>query len=718
MQKFFHTVSRRLPKDKTVWAFTALTAVSIIVTALFVNLVPQVDDEFFFSSNAPQFKDEERISDLFLRRDTQLIISATGDIHSQAYFERVDRLTQKLVSLPAVTQVKSITNGPRGLNDAVKSPLWNRLLISDSRNSTNLIVVLHEQQSHKVVSSIENIVQESHSSEFQLRISGLPYVVELISRYLSRDLKIFSLLTFLIFGCAIFFIFRSYNILAGTMIACLNACMWTLMITDIINIPIGLLTANLATIIVVLTLSHMVFMTYNWKQCRTESAEQRVPAAVKMTFPASFWSMITTLLGFVSLLFVPAKPLRELGIAGAIGSAMALIVAYSIYPAFLRISPKGPGSADPAEIPEKRLHSFLQKKRKTIRFAILFFCLLAIPGIPQINTDPSLLAFFSPQSKIYKGLEYIDRNGGSSPLIVVVKSEDGSLLNSEQAYRNLWDLQRSFERHNSVGSVISLPVLMAEAKQEPFAFLLFWDWLLDILEQPKYGEIAKSFVSKDRQYGLFLLRMNELNRRQGRLEIIDQLKTITAAHGFVPEITGGVFKLQGHLAKLVAHSLITGLLKLFALFIIIAWIASAAFGISLAMIASLVLIPVGILGAVGLYGIPLDVISSPASNVAIAMGIDYMIHLIKSYRRHKQRGLSDDDAWQEAHNHLWQPILTSMIIVGLGFAIFLFSSFPPSQRFGGSIVFGTLLAGLTALYIMPPLAQTLQRLIKKPGAKT
>ena len=45
--------------------------------------------------------------------------------------------------------------------------------------------------------------------------------------------------------------------------------------------------------------------------------------------------MTTTLLGFLSLLVATAKPLRELGIAGAIGTLTAIAVAYSVYPAFL-----------------------------------------------------------------------------------------------------------------------------------------------------------------------------------------------------------------------------------------------------------------------------------------------------------------------------------------------------------------------------------------------
>jgi predicted RND superfamily exporter protein len=46
-----------------------------------------------------------------------------------------------------------------------------------------------------------------------------------------------------------------------------------------------------------------------------------------------------------------------------------------------------------------------------------------------------------------------------------------------------------------------------------------------------------------------------------------------------------------------------------------------------------------------------------------------------------------------------------MFIVSSGFAIFFFSSFPPTQRFGGAIVWGTIICAMIALFIFPALAK-------------
>jgi len=707
MKNLFKNIS--LNHNKEALAFLCLTLLSLIALIKFVNLTPQVDENFFFAENDPQFQNELKISERFLRKDTQLIISAKGDIRSEQYYQKIEALSDTLLEAPGVSGIKSISEGPANIQDAINSSLWKRLLIAEDQQSTNIIVLLNDKQSSQSINPIEKIIHAAEDKNFQLNISGLSYIVELIKRNLLHDLRTFSLLAFVVFALAIFWIFRSGIILLGTMISCLNAATLTFMITSLINIPIGLLTANLTTIIFVLTLSHIVFLTYNWqrivKQHTADDPDNIVEQAVNMTFLASFWSMLTTLLGFLSLLTVPAKPLRELGFSGAVGTVIAIMVAYGVYPAFLKmIKPTSKHTEVHAEL-QKKLYDFLSAQKKHVRLAVLILLLISLPGLAFIKTDPSLPSFFSKNGEIYKGLKYIDQNGGSSPLMIVVKDQDQQILNSQQAYRKLWNLQRRLEEYPPVGSVLSLPVLLAQAKENPLANLIFVDWLINILEKPSYDKISRSFISEDRQSSLFFLRMNELNRKETRLQIIERIKTMVKDEGFIPEIIGGIYSLQGHLSKLVGSSLIFGLAWLLLLFLVIAWIISRSWQISIAMTLSVTIIPLCILGFIGTFGIPLDTISAPASNVAIAMGIDSMIHMVKAYKRRKQnkKDTDDENIWEDIRDDMWKPILSVMMIIVLGFSIFLFSSFPPTQRFGIAIVYGTILAALTSLYIMPML---------------
>ena len=65
-------------------------------------------------------------------------------------------------------------------------------------------------------------------------------------------------------------------------------------------------------------------------------------------------------------------------------------------------------------------------------------------------------------------LEYVDRNGGSNPLTLVVTARDGSRLDTRNEYKDMWALQNALEDYKGVGTVISLPVLMADPRQGEF----------------------------------------------------------------------------------------------------------------------------------------------------------------------------------------------------------------------------------------------------------
>jgi len=731
---------------RQLWVYLFLTLLGAIVLVKFVNLKPEVTDDFFFSSKDPQFQSEKEISKLFVRNDSMVVISATGNINSPLYQEKIQDLSEALLGLEGITGVRSLTHGPKDLDDALKSPMWKRLILSDDRKSTNLIILIDEAYIGTIIPYIEDLMYQFSSRDFKLRASGMPYIVELIRRSLLKDIKTFSSIAIIVFGLIIFILFRSKAAFFGTLTACLNAAMWTFMLTHLMHIPIGILTANLGTIICILTLSHIIFITYNWKKACSEPALYALPPsfwnipaqflfnrrraaaipkmtpvdeAIILTFPPSFWSMFTTLLGFLSLLSVKAKPLRDLGASGAIGTLMAIFAAYTIYPAFLKVasSVKQKMVAQNKSRVEKYQHNtyrFLNKRQNSLILVIVIICILAIPGLWMIDSDPSLLSYFSKNSEISSGLSYIDRNGGSSPLIIVVRSQSGDKVVSQKTYQDLWRLQEVLEQHRSVGSVVSLPVLLAQAKKNPLGFVISvisMDALIKILERPEQDAVAKSFISQDHRYGLFMLRMTEAYRSRSRLEIIKEIKELVRAQGFEPEIIGGIYSLQGHLAKLVAISLINGLGKLILLFALIGFFISRSLRITLALTFSVALLPVTILGLIGLYRIPLDIISAPASNIAIAIGIDSMIHMMKAYQR-----LGD---WQKVKDLLWQPILTAMFVITIGFGIFSFSSFPPTQRFGLAILVGTILASLTALFIMSFLAGKIQfdkisAFIKKP----
>ncbi len=681
----------------------ALTGVLFALVATFVDLKPVVDENFFFSTSDPGVRQSKKIEQHFPSQPEMILAVSSRNISSARYLSRIQKLTQQLENIDAVGAVKSLTAGPKSFEDAVKSPFWSRLLIARNHKSSNVIVFVEGKETEKLIRRIERIMHELDEQDFRIHIAGPPYVFEMIRHSLAHDFRYFSLAAFVLFGLTMAALFRSVRVFLGMLSTCSAAVLVTLLLQSLFGQKIGILTVNLGTIVFIIALSHLVYMTFNWQTLAGRGGKESsnlASAAVRMTFPASFWSLVCASLGFASLLIVQAKPLRELGFGGVLGTAVAFVCAYVMYPPFLRWA-----VPHKTKLMEKEPPRAFWSRRFVLPSLVTILLGIGLGfGLTRINTDPSLLDYFKPHQELRDGLEYVDNHGGANPLTLVVSASSGARLDTDEAYQKMWTLQGALEKQKDVGTVISLPTLLAEGDRTPFSFFLSYKKMLEIMEQPKYARVAKSFVNEDRTQAVFLLRMVEARRDQYRLDVVNELRSIARKHGFKTVLVGSIYYLQGRLAQLVASSLVTGLFWLNLFFIGIAWIVARSVRGALAMIASLTIVPLCMLGGIGWLHVPMDIISAPATNVCIGIAIDSMIHLVFGVRRAQRAGKEGWAAWVAGREEQWRGIFYSDVIFAAGFAIFALSDFPPTQRFGLVVLGGLIIDILANLFVLPLLA--------------
>jgi len=681
----------------------AITGVLFALVATFVDLKPVVDENFFFSTSDPGVQQTKKIERRFPSQPEVILAVSSRDISSARYLGKIQRLTQRVRTIGGVSAVKSLTEGPKSFEDALKSPFWSRLLIAPDRKSTNVIIFMKGRHTERPIQKLEQIVHELEARDFHIHIAGPPYVVEMIRRSLGHDFRYFTLTAVVLFGLTMAALFRSTRLFVGMQCTCASAVLLTLLIQSMLGHKIGILTVNLGTIVFVIAMSHLVYMTFNWQTLadRAHRLGKESPDlamdAWRMTFPPSFWSMVCASLGFASLLIVQAKPLRELGFGGVLGTVVAFASAYLMYPAFLRWAVPRKSKIAEAE----PTHAFWSRRFALLSLGVILLGAGLGLGLSKVNTDPSLLDYFKPNTELRDGLEFVDRTGGSNPLTFVVSASNGSLLNTDEAYQKMWRLHGALENEKDVGTVISLPTLLAEGDRVPFSFLISYEKMMEIMAQPKYARVSKSFVTSDRKEAVFMLRMIEEKRTKYRVDVVNDLRAVCRKYGFKADLVGGIYYLQGRLAKLVAESLVTGLFWLNLLFVVIALVVARSIRGAFAMIASLTLVPLSMLGGIGWFHVPVDIISAPATNVCIGIAIDSMIHLIFGVHRAQRDGKKGWEAWVFAREEQWRGIVYSDVIIAAGFAIFVLSDFPPTQRFGLVVLAGCVIDILANLLVLP-----------------
>ncbi|WP_169543107.1 efflux RND transporter permease subunit [Sneathiella aquimaris] len=672
------------------------------VFSVWVDLKPKITEDFFFGSKDPAAQQAQKIRELFPSESFLLLSVGGHNIYSAPYYRQIKSLSDKLAMLPGTNRLISLSNGPATAEDARKSPFWRPLLINRDETASLILVFVEKDGQSLLVRKIDEISQAAAQSPDLTRIglSGMPYIAEQIRQSLVRDVKIFSSLALVVFITLMGFFYRSAMIALGSCISGLCAIFMTLIVLQVLGQPIGILTANLSIIVYVLVQSQIIYLTNNWlREDKKQTAKWRVRQAVGKTFKPSCWCALTTLLGFLTLLFVSAEPLRQLGAGGIVAVLSALACCYFIFPSFLVFARIKQAKQD-VQLSERRLAAFQAVSALVLLFTMGF----SFFGLWTLNTDPSLLSYFKKDTNIETGLRRIDENGGSSPLLLVVSLKSANSLDNEEAYKKLWTLHKKLAEHSQVGTVLSLPALLAEANNHPFAFLLPWREIVTLLSLDMNQSVVENFLTNDREQALFLIRMKEQGRESPRLTVINDIRSIVEQSGFRLDLTGGVYFLQAKLADLVGQSLISGVLGLLLLFVGVSWIVTRQIPMALVMGGAASMIPFILLGGIGQFSIPVDIISAPAISVTIGLAVDALIHLAMAVKR-KGADMEKQTVWLKAIEEQGPGIITSAMVISIGFLIFSFSDFPPTVRFGLMVVCGSLLAVFVALAAFPLFAR-------------
>jgi len=667
--------------------------VGVLYVARFVDLAPRVEGDFFFAADDPQMRASQAVAERFPSSPQIILRVADLAADTAAYRVRVAALTTDLLAAEGITGGYSIAT------DNPASPLFGRILLTPDPSATNIILSTDGTAPEVLVPRVEAVVAEHASPQLGVITSGVPVIVELIRRSLYRDLVVFSIAAVIVFGLLIGLVYRDAAILVGTLSTTFAAVSLTLILVQSIGMRIGLLTANLVTIVFVLTLSHVVFLTANWKRRAAAEADrgEALRLGIRDTMEGSFWSMATTLLGFLSLLLASAKPLRDLGLAGAVGTLVGFSMAYTLYPTFIsrwaRVRP----------LTEGVLARRVGGGRRLVVIAVVAVVVALGTGVLRVNTDPGLLTYFGPGTELRDGLEQMDRDGGSSTLDIVVRGAGGARLDAPQEFSALEALQAALEADSAVGVALSPTVLVAHARTLPLAALLPTPVLLDMASSPRLGGVGLGYITQTRDEAHYFLRMRESGHEERRDDVMNRLRGYATDVGLEPVAIAGLYDLQAQLARLISSSLVTGIGGLLVLFLGVALMVSRAVPTALKMWVCLAGIPAVVLGTFGYLGIAVDIITSPAANVALGMGADSMIHLVVRVRRLTKAG--DATPWTRAVAQIGRPVLGATGIISAGFGIFVLSTFPPTQRFGLAVILGTAAAATLALVVLPGLAR-------------
>ncbi|MFN6039528.1 MAG: efflux RND transporter permease subunit, partial [Bacteroidota bacterium] len=370
-------------------------------------------------------------------------IENTQGIFKKEFLLKIDSLTKELRK---IQDVKSITS-PTNINEILLGgilPVKKKLLRFESpefyEEDSIKIYTANEYVGSifpkngksvclyvKTTDKLSKIKSDSLSKQIKRKLNtfnfekyhfvGRIIAQEVYLEKLQKEFFAFMSVSFLIVVVFLIIAFRSRHGVIIPVIIILISILWTLGFMGATSKSIDIMTVMLPTMIFITGMSDVVhymarFYEEREKGHKGETVFQQIRKDVG--FP-TFLTLVSTLVGFLSLLFSSIKPVKEFGIYTSVGITIAFILTYTLLPAILRIFPPlkiyNQFSETNSTYGKMRSTLFwIFKNQKKIVVVTLLICVICVLGIMKIQINHVLLEDLSDDLPVKKDFSFFDKN--------------------------------------------------------------------------------------------------------------------------------------------------------------------------------------------------------------------------------------------------------------------------------------------------------------------
>ena len=673
-----------------------------------------VKNEFLTS---PLYKNA-LVSDDF--KTTALILNIK---HDAKYFE----LLEKRNSLLAKEREKTISKEEKSELEKV---------IIEFKNYRDLI----REKDAKNIEHIRDIIK-NHEPNGKIFLGGVNMIASDAINFVKNDLVIYGFSLVFIFIFILWYIFRHIRWIIIPLAICFISIISTGGVLGLFGWEVTVISSNFIALQLIITMSIVIHLIERYRELniRYKNASQYklVVNTVLSKLVPCFFAIITTVVGFASLVLSNIEPVINLGLMMSIGISISLILAFIIFPIILIIM----GKRDEFEKQNVRT-SFVEKCSyivenygKTIIVVSILSVVFSITGSSRLFVENSFINYFKPSTEIYKGMKVIDENlGGTSPLDIIIKFKDDekTVVTKNENQDEYDDFENEFIEKNDdkqywfsqdkMDTIIAihdyLETIPEVGKVQSLATLLKVGEILNKNERldgitlallynqlpPKYKDMILSpYINIDKNEARITMRIIDSNPDLRRNDLLTKINTDLREIIKNKETTyqlSNLMVLYNNMLQSLFNSQIstlgTSVVILSIMFFILFKSSKVVF---IALVSNI--IPIFLLfGIMGWLNIPLDIMTITIAAIAIGIAVDDTIHFIHRFEEEFKLDKDYINAMKRAHNGIGHAMYYTTIIIVIGFSILMLSNLVPTIYFGlltGVIMINVLAADLLLL---------------------
>ncbi|NVJ61293.1 MAG: MMPL family transporter [Gammaproteobacteria bacterium] len=593
----------------------------------------------------------------------------------------------------------------------------------------------YSQTTEATIKSLRAIIADG-PSDVRLFLGGVPMIANDLMEYVENDLTVFGTAIIFILILILTLLFRQSHWIVLPLGICALVVAAMVGLLGWLDWPATVISSNFIALLLIMTMSLAIHLIVRFRELSqkhsTMSVNEKLQRTLSTMFVPCLFTAVTTMVAFGSLVVSDIRPVKDFGLMMSMGLAIAFVITFFAFPVFVKLTY--------GNLKEKALSSKLTDftsalGRWTLKNRVIIFTLstliatFAISGLFRLSVDNRFIDYFRSHTDIYQGMKTIDdKLGGTTPLDIVIKTDallpeppadefdDGFSEFEEtdpvpQAFTQngvdkLSQVHSYLEQYDVTGKVLSLTSSFRLLNDLNGGKTLD-DFLLGLFYKRMSADIRRQlidpYLKEDGSEVHYSIRMidSHPNLKRGAFlaDLDNYFKEDLGLKDGQYAITGMFVLYNNMLASLFDSQIKTIATVFLAIFIMFVFIFRS---LTLAILGLLpnALAAAMVLGAMGWFNIPLDMMTIMIAAIAIGIGVDNTIHYIFRFRREFDNKPDYESCVQACHDSIGKALYYTSLTVIAGFSVLVFSNFIPTIYFGilTSIAMGTaLLANLTLL---------------------
>jgi predicted RND superfamily exporter protein len=598
---------------------------------------------------------------------------------------------------------------------------------------------LQRERMEQTIAEVRKIM-DGHRDAATLYLGGVPMIASDSIDFIRSDLEVFGVGVVAFIIIILLVSFRSPRWVILPLVVCLTSALSMVGYLGWAQWPVTVVSSNFISLLLIVTLSLIIHLVVRYRELtgiRPEADQyELVRETVHSKFAPGFFTAITTMVAFGSLLVSGIRPVIDFGWMMVIGLTVSFVLAFTLFPAAMMLLPRMNTvlKTDVTGTLTSAIANFIQYHSRAALSVFIVLVIVALTGIPRLTVENRFIDYYKESTEIYQGMTLIDtRLGGTTPMDVIIDAPadeiltDAELLSDGDITTNsywfnrdgLHEVARLHEYLDNLpetGKVLSVHtgVQLLESLNDGKPYT---DFKLAVVYKRLPDEVKDAlitpYLSKDGNQLRFSIRLYESSKSLRRQELIDQIYLdLTTDYGLEPEqvTVSGMAVLYNNLLQSLFRSQI---LTLGVVFLVIMLMFIATFrSLKIAIIAIIpnIVAAAQVLGLMGWFGIPLDIMTITIAAIVIGIAVDDTIHYT---HRFIEEFRTDSDYWatvRRCHDSIGRAMYYTTITITLGFMILALSNFVPTIYFGVLTGFSMVVALLADLMLLPLLLVLLKPL--------